>query len=373
MVSDPSRTIVAVLLPLLTSGLLVWQIAAGSDPVPGGENSSRTRVEANATGLTDDPASKGVPTFRVCNDAPRPQRLSATAWTVPRNRLIATATAHHSARDALTTPSRSASLAGTFSYGPLRKDLEGEPVSVWVDDCSGTYRKVATARTDDNGRVSVPIDPDPLPTPGRYRTYFHVQGDGSAAIGTLRVLPRGTELIVFDIDGTLTTDNRELVGDLFDPLLWGEYVPEARPQAATLTRIYRRQHGYQLVYLTARPHWLRARTREWLTAKGMAPGILRMAPSLAQSAPTPDGAGAYKTNVLQHLTQTLGFEIRRAYGNSGTDRHAYEQVGLSAAQIVLVGKHEVKKGAVLLRNGYERHALTVKTRYRSARQPFAYR
>ncbi|MFB6098300.1 MAG: hypothetical protein ABEK84_04160, partial [Salinibacter sp.] len=364
-----SRVLLVLLLGALGLGLLRGETVGPSPHAP--------RASHSGDGaLVRDSASTDAPSpriFHVCDDAPVPSNLGTTDWTEPASRILTAAPAHHSARDRITTPARSVSLVGTFTYGLLRKDLEGERVSVWIDDCSGTYRKVGGDTTNDDGRVSVALAPTTLPTPGRYRTYFYVHGDGSSTTGTLRVLPRGTEVVVFDVDGTLTTDNRELVGDLFDPLLRGNYVPTPRPKAAALTQAYRNVHGYQLVYLTTRPHWLRQRTASWLTAQGMAPGTLRLSSSVTQALPTVSAAGEFKAEYLRRLTETLGLELHRAYGNSDTDVYAYTRSGLTPAQIFLVGAPDSEVDATLLRNGYEGHVETVRRQFRPAQQPFVYR
>ena len=72
------------------------------------------------------------------------------------------------------------------------------------------------------------------------------------------------EVILFDIDGTLTTSDFEIIKDLFAEILTGDYVPEAYPEAAEMTWAHRdmkRGGGY----ITGRPHWLRSVSREGLS------------------------------------------------------------------------------------------------------------
>lgn len=337
------------------------------------DDASSTENDRRDAGSND---TSSRPTFHVCDDAPRPSNLGTVDWNKVTSSVIASGKPRHGARDRITTPDVSVDLVAKFSYGSIRKDLEGESVSVWIDDCSGSYRKVTRTTTNGEGRVLATIEPDTLPTPGRYATYFHVHGDGTSARGELRVLPEGTEVIAFDIDGTLTQGNRELANDiasdLFDPLLSGDYVPKPRRDATETTRFYRQQLGYQLVYLTARPYWLGPRTRQWLSNQSVGLGTLRLSPSLADGLPAKDAVGDFKGRYLSRLAD-LGLDIRRAYGNSDTDIYAYEKAGLSTSSILTLGKAAGKQGTVDVGEDYRMHLQNLQKNYRPARQPYRMR
>lgn len=319
--------------------------------------------------------SQSSPQFHVCDDAPQPSGLDEVDWNNLTSGAIAAADPYHTARDRITNLDRRVDLAGKFSYGAVQKDLEGESIGIWIDDCSGSYRRVARKATDDDGRVRATIDPETLPTPGRYTTYFRVRGDGTSTTGSLRVLPEDTEMVVFDIDGTLTQGNRELandiVTDLFEPLLGGDYVPEPRADATRATAVYRETLGYQVAYLTARPYWLDRRTRQWLDGQDMAPGALRLTPSVTDGLPTDSSVGEFKAGYLDRLINTLGLDVRRAYGNSTTDIYGYANGGLSKKNIYMIGDHAGEQGTVAV-DGYPSHIDDVEMRYAPADQPFHY-
>jgi hypothetical protein len=348
---------------------------------------SRPNSEADSNSTPDsatsrdagdnNPDAEGRPAFHTCDNAALPTDLGTDDWdSLSSPADSAVGDPYHSARDRITNPGRSVNLVAKFSYGTIQKDLGGETVSVWIDDCSGSYTKLGEQKTNDEGRVFYPFNPDSLPGPGRYNTFFYVRGDGTSTTGTLRVLPRGTEMVVFDIDGTLTKGDRELandiITDLFEPLLSGDYVPKARSKAREATEAYRDHHGYQVAYITARPYWLGKRTRSWLATEGMALGALRLSPSTSEALPTNDSVGNYKAGYIRRLNQTLGLEVRRAYGNSTTDIYAYEQGGLSAKEIFVLGEHGGEQQTVDLGDNYDGHVTDIIDTYRSAEQPFQY-
>lgn len=395
-----SKPRVILLVTVLAASLIVWGcgdsagsvesrdssppdtgMTSGDSPSPdageteaGGESDTGRSIDSpDDASDEDDTSSK--PAFHVCDDAPLPDdELVSTNWNKATSSLIASREPRHGARDRLTNRSRPVELVAKFSYGSVQKDLEGEAVSVWIDDCSGAYRKVGEGQTNDEGRIFATVDPASLPGTGRYSTFFHVKGDGTIAQGTLRVLPRGTELMVFDIDGTLTEGNRELANgianDLFGPLMSGDYVPETRSNAVDMTRLYRGEFGYQVVYVTARPYWLGDRTRSWLDNQGMGRGTLRLSPGLTDSLPTDDSVGDYKGNYLKRLDEGLGFEIRRAYGNSSTDIYAYKKAGLDGDRIYILGENGGQERTVDLGEDYDDHLQQTRSNYRPAEQPY---
>jgi hypothetical protein len=61
-------------------------------------------------------------------------------------------------------------------------------------------------------------------------------------------MPRGTPVVVFDVDGTLTTGNTQL----FRQLLFPKYLAKARPCAVEMTWAWSAR-GYGCIYITGRP------------------------------------------------------------------------------------------------------------------------
>lgn len=296
-----------------------------------------------SSGVAPVPSAKASAGYQACEEH-RYVAQPATSFEHRRSSLVVRAgAANHSAQDVLTTDGGRVEVAGKFAYGTLSKDLEDEDVAVWLDTCDG-WVSVGKARTDGDGRMRLAID-RPLAA-GTYGVRLQVVGDGSEAQATIRVHPRGTRLAVFDIDGTLTTSDGEIlenvVTGLFEPMLNGSHVPQAYPGAAALTTA-EADRGHVLLYLTGRPYWLSAHTRAWLAAGGFAAGSVHVTDSHREALMSESGVGDFKKGYLQRLVAE-GFVLDVAYGNAATDVYAYLGAGLPAEQVTIIGKHGGERG-----------------------------
>jgi hypothetical protein len=220
----------------------------------------------------------------------RPWKRSHNHW-VPQS-----GAPNHSVQDILVTEGSPITIEGKFTYG-LSKDLEHETILGFLNT-EGGWISLGEETTDDDGRARFTVA-SPLSI-GVYDVQLEVAGDASVAEASLWVLPRGTHLTIFDIDGTLTTRDEEIVkdvkADLFFPLLHKEYVPTAYPGAAPLT-MAQVTRGYVNVYLTGRPYWLAKTTRMWLKGPlGFAPGVLHVTDSNKEAVPKRRGVGTFKLN-----------------------------------------------------------------------------
>jgi hypothetical protein len=271
---------------------------------------------------------------------------------------VALGPAGHSMQDVLATPGGGATIQGKFAYGAVSKDLEDEAVRVVLDACHG-WISLGDVLTDADGRIALPV-PATLGA-GIYDVRLQVLGDGSVAAGRLWLLPAGTHLAVTDIDGTLTTSDEELVRDvitdLFQPIFSGQDVPSAWPGAAALSGALTGR-GLVLVYLTGRPYWLTAKTRQWLADGGFAAGPLHLAGSNAEAIPSEGGVGAFKRAWLQGLL-AQGFVIDEAYGNATTDVSAYAGAGIPAAATWIIGPNGGADGTVAVVGSWEARAAAV--------------
>lgn len=302
---------------------------------------------------------EGVPRdttpMRICEDAPPPASETIERWRHWSTPLIAWAGAAHAGIDTIAAAGDDATLRAKLAYGAMSKDLEDEWVEVWIDRCDG-LELVDTVLTDSDGRIEVEIDGEVLGPAARHRVHYRVLGDGSVVSSTLLVLPKGSRLAVFDIDGTLTTSDmelvRDLVDDLFSPIFHGE-APAARDGAAETTWA-RADQGYPILYLTGRPYWLTERSREWLADEGMAPGVLVTTQRTADTLPFESGVGDFKADVLAEL-QLAGLDIEVAYGNATTDIYAYGEAGIELVSTFVLGAHGGEKGTVDLGDSYEKH------------------
>ncbi|RAL23678.1 hypothetical protein DL240_05830 [Lujinxingia litoralis] len=355
-----------------------WNDDVGNEDVgePDGKGDHVGDGGSNDAGEGDVDPGASLPVHVFCDQAPLPQfgEDDTVDWENFSSRAIAALSDWHSAQDVITHPAREAVLTGKFTYGPTSKDLQGERIEVWMDDCSGEYVRVGEGLTDSDGRVALTMAPDVLPPVGAYALYLRVMGDNTYTRSMMRVLPQGTKLLVFDIDATLTTSDTELFADifndLFEPIFDGDYVPEARAGATDITQVRHGEHGYQLVYMTGRPYWLTAQSREWLIDQGMAPGHLRLTSSNSESMPTEGGVGTYKAEFLAYL-QGLGFEVTVAYGNATTDIYAYAQAGVPLDRTYILGAHGGEEGTVALGEDYLTHLQDIQGEV-AVEQPFTW-
>lgn len=246
----------------------------------------------------------------------------------------------HSAQDVVVAVGDSATLEGKFAYGDLSKDLEQEKVRVFLETCAG-WSELGDATTDDDGRTRLTLAAAALPGAGRYRVAHVVRGDASVVFSELYIVPRGTRVVVFDIDGTLTTGDDEIIEQILDP----SDFPDAVTGAAELTQRWA-ELGYLVVYLTGRPYWLMPHTREWLEREGFAPGSVRTADRHRDVVPGDRGVGDFKLAFLQELQSSRGLIVEAAYGNASTDVYAYTSLGLDTARIFIRGKHGGRDGTV---------------------------
>jgi phosphatidate phosphatase PAH1 len=322
--------------------------------------------------ISDGGDSSGDGRFQFCNSAQPPHDLPEESWENPLNEGLSLTGADHSAQDVIAVLGETAAIVGKFAYGPTSKDLEGEWIDVWMDDCSGSYRSLGEARTDSDGRISLSVAPGDLPPTGAYSLYLRVKGDNTSTRSMLRVLPRGTRLMVFDIDGTLTTDDLELVEDimvdLFEPILSGDYVPQARAGAGDITKLRRNTQGYVLIYLTGRPYMLTGRSRQWLDDLDFPPGNLHLCDDVDDILPSNDSVGDYKAAYL-NLLISQGFEIAAGYGNASTDIYAYALAGIDKTRTFILGQNGGGENTVDLGDDYLDH-LPIAQADPAAEQPF---
>lgn len=257
------------------------------------------------------------------------------------SRVIALGPAGHSLQDLVVAPGSSVQVEGKFAYGTISKDLEDEQVQLFLHDCSA-WRSLGTALTDRDGRARIRVTA--ATSPGIYALRMVVRGDATQATGFLFVPPAGAQLTVFDIDGTLTTSDMELVKDvitdLFEPILRGTYTPVPHPFARELVE-ERVRLGSLPVFLTGRPYWLSKISREWLAGQRMPLGPLHTTDRNSDALPM--GVAAYKAAFLGSL-RAQGFVVRGAYGNASTDITAYEAAGLPKSETYIIGHNGGKSG-----------------------------
>jgi phosphatidate phosphatase PAH1 len=124
----------------------------------------------------------------------------------------------------------------------------------------------------------------------------------------------GQDVVVFDIDGTLTTD---------------EGSSSVQPSAAAAVNAYV-EKGYDVVYVTARWRPLQeSSTRSWLASNGFPARTLVMSPNLLFS---DSSKVRFKTSAMTQLEQGTP-EIVGAYGDSSSDFTAYANVAVPRGRV----------------------------------------
>lgn len=284
----------------------------------------------------------------------------ATGWDRTRSRaIVRLGEPQHSVLDVVATPDEIPVLRAKLSYGPTSADLEGERVEGWVrlGETCADWTRVGEARTDDDGRVALPLEA-PLPE-GIYPLTVVALGDGSTAAGFLHVMEAGRPIVIFDIDGTLTTSDVELVDgivvhhvgatseELFElagsPLTRAQWLtlldrtlePDAAMHAgADEVAWWYAERDIQPVYITGRPYLYDAMTREWLAARGLPAGPLVLVQAIEESLPAL--VDDYKERTLNELLGR-GLVLEAAYGNAHTDICAYARAGLAPERTFIIG------------------------------------
>lgn len=300
-------------------------------------------------------ANTTLATTRICTSATLPT-LPTEGFESAINRFASKFQPHHSVNDAIAALGQSAQIEAKFTFGSVAKDMSKEFVELWVDVCDEYFVLLDRQLTDSDGRVIFTVDTSLLEEPGSFSILMRAVGDGSTSKATLRVVPAGRKVAVFDIDGTLSAYDGEVSFDILYDIYHGVYAPPKRLYAAELTHLLRDKFGYEIVYLSGRPHFMNNITRKWLADNEFAPGTVKITQNLTQMLPTQSYVGQYKSDQLVNI-KNAGLLIPRAYGNAETDVFAYKDAGIPDKKIFMLGKYSGFFGAVGLGKDYESHYL----------------
>lgn len=221
------------------------------------------------------------------------------------------------------------------SGGLFATPIQDEKVSLWTYD-GAAWMKLAEARTGDDGYYELP-DTGYVADNG-HPVYSMLDADDTCAEHYDFLYPRGSKVVISDIDGTLTLDDMQLLNQIPDETL----IPKMMGAADKLTQAWAMK-GYPIIYLTARPHVFRPETRAWLRDLGFPVGALITAADVGDAAP-------YKTMWLQRMLQTFGWTAVAAYGNADTDITAYENAGIPKGLTFIVGPLAGMRGTTAIDN-----------------------
>ncbi|WP_437681222.1 LNS2 domain-containing protein [Sorangium sp. So ce131] len=281
------------------------------------------------------PARAGACPARAACDAPPPTALPR-GFRHTRSRAVASGWPRHRGRDLFVRPEGPQWAIAKFAYGPYDEDLEDEDVEAYLlRGCGGAWERLGAFRTsgddrphpttegirDTGGRVYLDLAAVRRLEVGRHRVHLAVVGDGTSADLFLEVLPPGARVAVSDIDGTLTSSEMAVLGELV-----GGGPPDAHPGAAATMQALA-ESGVHLLYLTARPEWLVASTRAWLKAQGFPPGILHT--TVGVTGAFGRAAANYKTIELEWLRARTGVVPSFAFGNMPSDVTTYSAAGIA--------------------------------------------
>lgn len=209
-------------------------------------------------------------------------------------------------------------LSANVDRHPSRDRCVGIPgidVTFYDDD----NRKLGIATTDQFGIARLTCDLPPGTT--RFRSEAFVERQRVTGEGLIFSWPKGRTVIICDIDGTISdTHYRELVFNNEDTAS----APIVR-SAEVLQQLNQR---FGLIYLTARPAFLREKTHRWLDKHGFPRAPLISAPSLSESI-TPQTFKAMKIHDLQANLK----DIRIGIGDAKSDSEAYAMENLLTLMI----------------------------------------
>jgi phosphatidate phosphatase PAH1 len=285
--------------------------------------------------LAAAPAAAEEPLKPVFNDTrcATPPTVTAVGFRHRRSKLIAKAgSPNHRGIDLIAAEEDEQQvIEGKLAYGKLDKDVDKEEAELYA--CiDNAWKLLGVYRTDDDGRLTATLTGTARLPPGMRDMYIAARGDGSGAYFVGYVAPRGTKVVVTDVDGTISWSENSIIKQVLDRDRDIKTRPNAPKALGSLP--------YPIIYTTARGDVFIGITRRWLDRHGFPRGLLR----LSKSAFAKPGSSAiqYKTRTLKAIT----IPIAAGIGNRKSDITAYTNIGLPGKQIFIhlpEYEQEVKK------------------------------
>ncbi|XP_075955093.1 membrane-associated phosphatidylinositol transfer protein 2-like isoform X5 [Anarhichas minor] len=272
-------------------------------------------------------------------------------WLRKRTHVkIRNVTANHRLNDAVFTEDSQQVVTGRFMYGPLDMvTLAGEKVDLHImtKPPSGEWMFFNTEVTNSSGRVSFVIPEDKRLGIGVYPIKMVVRGDHTFADSYLTVIPRGTEFVVFSIDGSFAASVSIMGSD-----------PKVRAGAVDVVRHWQ-DLGYLIIYATGRPDMQKQRVVAWLSQHNFPHGIVSFCDGLVHD------PLRHKANFLKSLTE-LHLKIFAGYGST-KDISVYNSIGLPPSQIYIVGRpsKKMQHQCQFITEGYAAHLSQLEYSHRS--------
>nr|XP_028566200.1 membrane-associated phosphatidylinositol transfer protein 2 isoform X9 [Podarcis muralis] len=260
-------------------------------------------------------------------------------------------TANHRINDAIANEDGPQMLTGRFMYGPLDMvTLTGEKVDIHImtQPPSGEWAYFDTEVTNSSGRISYVIPENRRLGIGVYPVKMVVRGDHTYADSYITVLPRGTEFVVFSIDGSFAASVSIMGSD-----------PKVRAGAVDVVRHWQ-DLGYLIIYVTGRPDMQKQRVVAWLAQHNFPHGIVSFCDGLVHD------PLRHKANFLKSLLTELDMKIHAAYGST-KDVSVYTSISLPPMQIYIVGRptKKLQNHCQFITEGYAAHLAQLEYTHRS--------
>ncbi|XP_036616259.1 membrane-associated phosphatidylinositol transfer protein 2 isoform X5 [Trichosurus vulpecula] len=259
--------------------------------------------------------------------------------------------ANHRINDAVANEDGPQTLTGRFMYGPLDMvTLTGEKVDIHImtQPPSGEWVHFDTLITNSSGRISYTIPEEQRLGVGVYPIKMVVRGDHTFADSYITVLPKGTEFVVFSIDGSFAASVSIMGSD-----------PKVRAGAVDVVRHWQ-DLGYLIIYVTGRPDMQKQRVVAWLAQHNFPHGIVSFCDGLVHD------PLRHKANFLKFLITELHMRVHAAYGST-KDISVYSSISLSPMQIYIVGRptKKLQHQCQFITEGYAAHLAQLKYNHRA--------
>ncbi|XP_014443575.1 membrane-associated phosphatidylinositol transfer protein 2 [Tupaia chinensis] len=260
-------------------------------------------------------------------------------------------TANHRINDAVANEDGPQVLTARFMYGPLDMvTLTGEKVDVHImlQPPSGQWLHLDTLVTSSSGRVSYTIPETHRLGVGIYPVKMVVRGDHTFADSYITVLPKGTEFVVFSIDGSFAASVSIMGSD-----------PKVRAGAVDVVRHWQ-DLGYLILYVTGRPDMQKQRVVAWLAQHNFPHGVVSFCDGLVHD------PLRHKANFLKLLISELHQRAHAAYGST-KDVAVYSSISLPPTQIYIVGRptRKLQQQCQFITDGYAAHLAQLKYCHRA--------
>ncbi|XP_032055133.1 membrane-associated phosphatidylinositol transfer protein 2 isoform X4 [Aythya fuligula] len=259
--------------------------------------------------------------------------------------------ANHRINDTIANEDGPQTLTGRFMYGPLDMvTLTGEKVDIHImtQPPSGEWVYFDTEISNSSGRISYVIPENRRLGIGVYPVKMVVRGDHTYADSYITVLPKGTEFVVFSIDGSFAASVSIMGSD-----------PKVRAGAVDVVRHWQ-DLGYLIIYVTGRPDMQKQRVVAWLAQHNFPHGIVSFCDGLVHD------PLRHKANFLKSLITDLHMRIHAAYGST-KDISVYSSISLPPTHIYIVGRptKKLQSQCQFITEGYAAHLAQLEYNHRS--------